>query len=415
MGEQTEICPNCHKHFKTPQGCSSWCEHCNWNVEATNADGTEPRNPWAALSRHQGEALHCRMCALPDEDLLPNGSTAINARSPSLIYLIYMSFLCSMIALALWLLWQFWVNPIIDLIAMSMLAVAWKLRPQLTELPSATLDRQEFPALFKLVDQVSDALNAPRVAFVIVDDHFNASIYQAGKRHEVVLTIGLPLWITLSAQQRVALLAHELSHIICEDPSRSWRYRATDTALSAWIEMFDNKSTDGYSIIGRLFFAPLTLMLGLLRHWMARSAFVDSQIAEYRADYLAARVSGTKAIVGLLETFRFEAAMEAFLREKSSTSNSVEDPLIVQLSSFLENLPAEEDRRLLLCLLRGDAAIDASHPATRLRLAFLQSHSVEQPIVGSDAEIDAEILNELRPSLFPLSGRLYERAHGLEI
>lgn len=84
--------------------------------------------------------------------------------------------------------------------------------------PGHEIHRKDYPALFKFIDELSDALKAPRIHHVLVNPEFNASVVQLprfglflGHRNYVVL--GLPLMMGLSHEQFQAVLAHELGHL----------------------------------------------------------------------------------------------------------------------------------------------------------------------------------------------------------
>ncbi|WP_328822533.1 M48 family metalloprotease [Micromonospora rubida] len=54
-----------------------------------------------------------------------------------------------------------------------------------------------------------------------MDGALNAYATAVGPRRRRVLCLGLPLWGSLPAQERVALLGHELGHFVNGDPRRS--------------------------------------------------------------------------------------------------------------------------------------------------------------------------------------------------
>ncbi len=79
------------------------------------------------------------------------------------------------------------------------------------------LTRQDQPTLFALIDQVCEAADAPRPTRVEVNMELNASASLGDRMFsflgdELVLTIGLPLFAALDAQQLAGVLAHEFGH-----------------------------------------------------------------------------------------------------------------------------------------------------------------------------------------------------------
>ena len=80
------------------------------------------------------------------------------------------------------------------------------------------LTRTDAPALFALLDTISNRLQAPALTAVYINNERNAGIRQLprlgfllGSRNE--LTLGLPLMQTLSKDQFAAVLAHEFAHL----------------------------------------------------------------------------------------------------------------------------------------------------------------------------------------------------------
>ncbi|QDV54550.1 M48 family metalloprotease [Rosistilla oblonga] len=80
-----------------------------------------------------------------------------------------------------------------------------------------TLTRRGEPLLFEFVDQICEAVGAPKPTRIDVDYDVNASAQPAGGLFSVatgnmVLTIGVPLLAGLSMQQLAGVLAHEFGH-----------------------------------------------------------------------------------------------------------------------------------------------------------------------------------------------------------
>jgi hypothetical protein len=117
------------------------------------------------------------------------------------------------------------------LLLVGLAAVAW---PRPAPLPRYTerLTRAAAPALHDLVDQVARAIGAPAPR-VALDDGFGADGGGYGVLGRRYLIIGVPLWMALDAQQRVALVAHQLAHFVDGDPRRGPLVSRVDNALLA--------------------------------------------------------------------------------------------------------------------------------------------------------------------------------------
>ncbi|MGB7347450.1 MAG: M48 family metalloprotease [Pirellulaceae bacterium] len=79
------------------------------------------------------------------------------------------------------------------------------------------LSRDEQPALYEFVDQICQKLNAPSPTRIDLDCQYNASAsFDRGwislNKKEYVLTIGVPLIASHSAEQLASVIAHEFGH-----------------------------------------------------------------------------------------------------------------------------------------------------------------------------------------------------------
>lgn len=362
------------------------------------------------LSREKGKALlqnvitnHC------------NGIGEARSRtSGRWVYIvgIYLTLLGGTVAMGMCLLVFFWRNPILALIGLALLALAWAMRPRHIPRPKQHLDFNQYPQLFELAAEVSDAVGAPKPKYICVDDQFNASVYQAGKHRETVLTIGLPLWKILSPQEKVALLAHEFAHIVSGDPARGKWVAASNQALAHWLSVFDTSTTDTYSMIGRLMFLPVTMTLRGLGVALARVCFQESQIAEYRADYVASKVAGSAHMISMLKALRFGAALRPFLQTQAGGRNSRGETAISSFKRHVIQLPVREKLRLERCLLNGDASVDSSHPPTQFRVEYIQATSKSDAVFVLDSNRAQMIDKELETLEEGLSEQLYENEFG---
>jgi hypothetical protein len=113
------------------------------------------------------------------------------------------------------------VNVIEIIVGLALFGFAWFMRPQPERVPTeGVVPRAATPTLFGLVDRVAAALEVRTIDLLVVDASWNASWRVAGYRRRRVLTLGLPLFHALEAQQRVALIAHELGHARNGDSTR---------------------------------------------------------------------------------------------------------------------------------------------------------------------------------------------------
>ena len=282
------------------------------------------------------------------------------------------------------------------------LSLAWLLRPRLGSVPKGGLDPNEFPLLYDLMNRICDRVGSKRVSKIIVDEDFNASIGQFGWRREAVLWIGLPLWTILSPEERIGVLAHEAAHGANGDPARSTVIGSTLTTLEGWlffmrpdyvrpymIERDQTLVTFGELITRALFWLFSLIVEGLivlLLHLIWR----NNQTAEYLADYLASRVSGTPAMIRMLNKLNAGEYLDLVLRSNVFSLQQSGAALLDKYEAFVADLPEVEITRLIRTAQLEDSRLDATHPPTGYRVAFLENHAQPEPTLElSDEEIAA--------------------------
>ncbi|MCP5085976.1 MAG: M48 family metalloprotease, partial [Rhodobacteraceae bacterium] len=99
--------------------------------------------------------------------------------------------------------------------------IAFMLKPFLARKPKReeplSLDKDDEPVLFALIDQICELQGAPTPSRIDVDLQMNASAgFRLGMRsffgNDLVLTIGLPLAACMDARQLTSVLCHEFGH-----------------------------------------------------------------------------------------------------------------------------------------------------------------------------------------------------------
>ncbi|MBN6051584.1 M48 family metallopeptidase, partial [Nonomuraea sp. RK-328] len=200
------------------------------------------------------------------------------------------------------------------LAAVLLLGTAWLMRPRLGRLPADRhlLDRDRAPRLFGLLDRIGAEVGAPPVDVVFVSADYNAAYARVGLRGRRTLDLGAPLWAVLDPQERVALLAHGLSHSSNGDVREG---RLTGTAIRALWEVHevvravarggrDSAEATAQSFVAMLSLALAALMwlaglvLRLLGFLLLAVSMRASRQGEYVADERAARVASSEAMAG---------------------------------------------------------------------------------------------------------------------
>src|SRR5262249_12104022 len=125
-----------------------------------------------------------------------------------------------------------------------------------------------------------------------------------GWRRVPVLSIGLPLWMALRPQERLALLGHEIAHGVNGDGTRGFIVGAAFSGLDEWIGLLRGTLPHAVSFrqgLGGYMIWTLSIPFAELQSLLAQLLWVDKQQAEYFADYLASTIAGTDAAVSMLQ------------------------------------------------------------------------------------------------------------------
>jgi hypothetical protein len=118
-------------------------------------------------------------------------------------------------------------------------AFAWFMRPKPGKVPlKDVVSRTDFPALYALINNVASELGGRPIETIVINENFNAAYGVMGWRRVPVLWIGLPLWLAMGPQERLAILAHEVAHGVNGDGTRSFVVSSALAALDQWIIYF---------------------------------------------------------------------------------------------------------------------------------------------------------------------------------
>lgn len=305
-----------------------------------------------------------------------------------------------------------WTNFFVVLLGVVMLILAWVSIPRRAPPPDDLLSRAAFPTLHAVADRLAAAMNAPAVDGIAISKDFGANYRRSGWRGRRYVELGLPLLAVLTPHERVAVLAHELSHGANGDPLRGQFLFGAVNTIATWSEavrpLSIGSSADGLtagpiiSIIAIPFeLVQLALSEALL--WMARGMLLlvlrESQRAEYLADRLAASVSGAGCMRTALEKTYLGEIVEDVVRRHALTDS--EAPLMPKVTAAAAALPSEELQRLAQQSRQASWQVDTTHPPTALRVRMLDGRDDAPVFVLSDVEaasLEAE-LGSLTPRI----------------
>src|SRR5438034_377637 len=204
-------CPKCGTELPTFAGYMTWCHACGWNVLAPDRPAPRSRvdELYEKIGSRVGDGLARSL--IRSERLEPRLTPARLAAYGVAAFVF--AGVVAMVALAVFLVVVAYYNAFVDVLAFLLLATAWLMWPRLGKVPKeGGVTRTEAPVLYRLADNVADAIGTRRVDVIVVDHGFNASWSVVGARRTHMLTLGLPLLTVLSPEQRVAIVAHEFAH-----------------------------------------------------------------------------------------------------------------------------------------------------------------------------------------------------------
>jgi Zn-dependent protease with chaperone function len=413
---EPDPCPNCGATLPVATEFVRWCPERDWNVVPgldASGDQSERRAArsadrlYAELRRHPG--LRTRW-----------GAPALLAVAIAVaVDLLTLLVAAGAVVLAI----EFWPSIVALVVAAAMLAFAYLLRPRLGRIPkdAVALPRSEAPAVHDLVDRMRRSLGARPVRVILVDDRYNASSTAVGLRRRRILVIGMPLWVALGPQERVAVIAHELGHDVNGDPRRGWLMTGALSALREWSMALSPDRVHGHDAegfvqigdwLGRIISWPLA--------WAARTvwrvelllALQSGQRGEYLADELASQLASTDATVSGLEKLLWARSCLWGLRAAVIRGVSG-DALWRAEREYLSDLPDEERERLRRASERVRPKLDDSHPPTSWRIELLRQRDPHESTLTLTADESAGLDAQLRRSSLIVARELVERLPGV--
>jgi len=397
--QQQKLCPQCQAPVPVHRDFTSWCAECGWNLAPLKQGGRAGflARRYEALGEKHGRALFRSLRESPEHALRPrlNLTKVIAFALSTCVYLIAPCLL----GLAVFLISWNWPNPFSIIVGVVLLMLVWLLRPRLGKVPEDGIDSREFPTLFRTINHICDQLGTGHVVTVVVDDSFNAAVSQVGWRRHSVLWIGLPLWMILTPEERIALISHEISHCANGDPTRSFVVGNALNTLQGWLHFlrpeYVQPLNDPFggglgAIISHYLFWTLSLLVELVMWILSILVWRNMQIAEYLADYLAAKISGTAAVINVLHKLSYEQYFErVILTNKFSLYQSGRE-VLDNLINFLASLPDHEIERIIRVDQMAESRLDDTHPPTAFRIEFLENHPNSEPkLTLTPAEHDA--------------------------
>jgi Zn-dependent protease with chaperone function len=188
----------------------------------------------------------------------------------------------------------FWAAGVI-----GFLIFAWLVQPNWHGSPQR-LTRAQAPRLYARVDEMTDAIGAPRIHAIAVDNTINAGALEEHRGVSLrptqrVLILGLPMLRLLDSAAAEAVIAHELGHFSRRHGRLGhWLYR-TRAAWTAWAQGVRDDETESspWDRAGESF-------ASLFLPWFSRASEAHSRRCEFEADALAAQWASPDALARAL-------------------------------------------------------------------------------------------------------------------
>ncbi|MEE1749408.1 M48 family metallopeptidase [Streptomyces sp. JV184] len=396
-------CPQCDAVLTTPDDrFSTWCAACDWNVDPLGREG--PKSRARELARH---ASVFRRTMADGPDVAPSGAAAYGALVLATAVNLATA---ALVVTGVWLLFT-GTLPQRVLGAVELLA-AVLLFPRPARPPRHTAGPATAPALHAIVGRICAELGTRPPDLIAFDAGYGSRWTAVGRRRRRALVLGLPLWETLTTDQRLALLVRELAHVADERLPRARWIRSALDSLTGWEDLLrpdparsgaapdprhslaSGGRASNIAHVGEMFARPLLGLLAQGAHLLhALLRTLDGRCVDqaYRADRTAARIATAASTEGLLQALLLEEPAALALQRLARRGD---DPWEA-LRDYLASVPdSERARRLRLSELRGDAS-GSRYPPTCLRIRFVRALPRTEPTVtmsGAEARtVDLEL------------------------
>jgi heat shock protein HtpX len=391
-GQRT--CPNCSAEIPIHEGLRAWCERCNWNVgvEARETDEGFLARQYIRLGKRYGKAMLEALKNMPSSDLRPRWTIrkVIAYFLAAGVHLLSLT----LVVLGIFVIATGFPEAALILLGAGACAFAWLMRPKPGKVPSRDIaSRKEFPALHALVNDVARELGGRPIDKLVVNEDFNAAYGVVGWRRVPVLRIGLPLWLALRPQERLALIGHEVAHGVNGDGTRGFIVASALSALDEWISFLRGPLHHAVSlgqVLGGCVMWTLSIPFAALQSLLAQLLWLDKQQAEYFADYLGSTIAGTDAVISMLQRLGCAEHLDNVLLQNAYSTAQSGANMLDRFRKRLADLPDREWQRLALLSEREHVRLDASHPPIGYRTGFLRAHNTAKPkLIAAESVMNA--------------------------
>lgn len=395
-----QSCPQCGEPLLPSPNFAAWCASCEWNLGEPEERKGIFRSRMDKWSARQVEELFRQVSGSGVRR--PGWSLA---RIVSYAVAGCVDVLCpALVAVGVWLLVAM---PSLETVILAIIALllGFELRPRLgswRKLKNVKY-RKDAPELFGLLDQIAAEIGARPVHGVRADASWNASYTAVGWRRRRVVTLGLPLWDALSADQRIAVLGHEFAHGVNGDARHG---AVVGTSLGTLARLQSMLRPGRRTLrrtrlalpeeLARMIQALLCSLVGCVLTGQHLVSLRASQRAEYLADALAARVASPASMADALDTMLTGGGTYSFVIGRRRFPNRDTD-FWTQLRRALADVPDGEKERRRRQGARERLRVTVTHPPVHLRVKVLRDLPAGGRLVSVSAAQEEKIRAELEP------------------
>lgn len=241
---------------------------------------------------------------------------------------------------------------------------------------------------------------------VLLADEVNMAVTRVGVRGRSVLFIGIPMWLLLTPEMRVAVLAHELGHLSNRDPLRGTLTRPATAIFASAVEWtgghnpwrrmgdrLDRAEDDSFvTMLFRLLLAMLNTVFATIQLAIDAIAMSDHRRAEYAADLASREAVGSRAAIATVDRLTVlgdlvDGLVHDVVTKRSEDWGTLADRRHAQLQDELE-VRRQASRRMV--------DLWVTHPPDGSRAALLEGLPSVPGTVSVDPAESARIDVELR-------------------
>lgn len=236
------------------------------------------------------------------------------------------------------------------------------------------LKRDQAPALFDLINEVSTRLSGPKIHRVLLSEDFNAGIVQiplfgmfGWLRNYLV--VGLPLLRGLNAEEFRAVLAHEVGHLSGKHGRFSgWIYRLR----RSWVEILNRVYQERH--YASFLFEPF---LKWYAPYLNAYSFVLARAQERQADQYAVELAGKNVVAVMLvrldvkQRSLMENFWPNFFRGSKDQAKTPTDAFVQMLGTLEKPIGSTNTQKWFFEALRVPTGYEDTHPALGDRLAAI--------------------------------------------